>query len=295
MLTNADNGCINSLKIYSSDRTWVIYMSENVLIKKGGEIGGKPGAHGRQRSTIGFPYVTMPDAEKLAQAIHSRVGHGSCEEGQLAAWSNQSVKSSTFRIQIAAARLFGIIEAEGSNSFRLTTLGRQMMDPASARSAKVEAFLNVPLFKALYESHKDGVLPPAAALEREIADLGVSTKQKDRARQVFERSAENAGFFESGKNRLVKPAVTGKPDIPPPPPAQKSHGNGGGSGDSPNLDPLLTALLLKIPHAGEAWDAEKRLRWFKTFAMNVSQIYDNEGDPVEFEIRLAKGFSTPPE
>lgn len=270
----------------------VIYMSENSSIKKGAEIGNKTSVRGRQRSTIGFPYVTMPDVEKLAQAIHSHVGNGSCEDGQLAAWSSQSAKSSTFRMQIAAARLFGIIETEG-DGYRLTALGRQIMDPASARSAKVEAFLNVPLFKALYESHKDGVLPPPAALEREIADLGVSLKQKDRARQVFERSAENAGFFESGKNRLVKPAVTGKTNIPDPPQSTiKTRGNGGGDGNSPNLDPLLTALLWKIPPTGEAWDAEKRLRWFKTFAMNVSQIYDNEGDPVEFDIRLAKGFST---
>jgi hypothetical protein len=52
-----------------------------------------------------------------------------------------------------------------------------------------------------------GVLPPAAALSRDIVALGVSEKQKDRARLIFERSADQAGFFEHGKQRLVMPGV----------------------------------------------------------------------------------------
>jgi len=40
-----------------------------------------------------------------------------------------------------------------------------------------------------------------------LVGLGVSEKQKGRARQVFERSAEQAGVFEHGKNKLVMPGV----------------------------------------------------------------------------------------
>jgi hypothetical protein len=29
-----------------------------------------------------------------------------------------------------------------------------------------------------------------------------------------------------------------------------------------------------------------QLRWFQTFAMNVSQIYDADGEPVEMKIEL---------
>jgi hypothetical protein len=29
--------------------------------------------------------------------------------------------------------------------------------------------------------------------------------------------------------------------------------------------------------------------WFRTFAMNVSQIYDGDGEPVEMKIELEKG------
>jgi hypothetical protein len=52
---------------------------------------------------------------------------------------------------------------------------------------------------------------------------------------------------------------------------------------------LLIALLKKIPPTGKAWPGPNRLRWFRTFAMNVSQIYDADDDePVEMKIELEK-------
>jgi len=69
----------------------------------------------------------------------------------------------------------------------------------------------------------------------------------------------------------------------------KKNGDGGDSGGTGlNLDPLLVALLNKIPEQGQDWPAEKRVRWFKTFAMNVSQVYDVENEPIELIIELGK-------
>src|ERR1700730_12333983 len=161
----------------------------------------------RQRSTIGFPYMPLDAAMELAKAIHDNVGQGQCHDDQLAAWSNQSAKSSTFRVQVYAARMFGILEGEGG-SHSLTQLGLGIVDPHQERMAKVEAFLTVPLFKAVYEAYKGGVLPPTAALERELVKLGVSDKQKGRARNVLEKSADQAGFFEHGRNRLIMPGIS---------------------------------------------------------------------------------------
>jgi hypothetical protein len=64
-------------------------------------------------------------------------------------------------------------------------------------------------------------------------------------------------------------------------------GNGGGTTNL-NLDPLLIELLKKIPPTAEGWSGEKRLRWFRTFAMNVSQIYDGDEAPVELKIDVEK-------
>ncbi len=66
-------------------------------------------------------------------------------------------------------------------------------------------------------------------------------------------------------------------------------GGGGSGGQSAELDfdPLLIALLKKIPDASKGWPGPNRVRWFRTFAMNVSQIYDAEDEsPVEMKIEL---------
>lgn len=267
-------------------------MSENVEQIEDDEDGQPGDGRSRQRSTIGFPYTDYDGASGVAVAIHGNVGRGTCSIAQLGPWMDQSPKSSSFRVQLAAARLFGLIDSENSESYRLTPIGIRVLDPAQSRAAKAEAFLKVPLFGRLFENYKGGVTPPAAALEREIVVLGVSEKQKARARQVFESSAQQTGFREHGANRLVMPATI----VPPPPPLGGDSGTGGGGGGGGsgrddvglNLDPLLIALLQKIPQQGQEWPRDRRLRWFKTFAMNVSQVYDDPDDaPVELEIKAA--------
>jgi hypothetical protein len=235
-------------------------------------------AQSRQRSTIGFPYMDLEAAVVLANAIHSHVGNGDCADDQLAAWSNQSAKSSTFRVQVYAARTFGLLELI-DNSHRLTELGHAIVDPKQARSARVRAFLQVPLFKSIYENHRSGVLPPGPALEREIAQLGVSEKQKSRARVVFEKSAEQSGFFEHGKNRLVMPGVT--PDATPTGRRTENTNasrNGGGSGPE---DPLIQALIQKLPHSGP-WTADERVNWLKLLTMAFQIAY---GHCEEIEVK----------
>ena len=38
-----------------------------------------------------------------------------------------------------------------------------------------------------------------------------------------------------------------------------------------------------MPEAAKGWPAAQRVRWFRTFAMNVSQIYDGDDEPVEMK------------
>ena len=53
----------------------------------------------------------------------------------------------------------------------LTPLGLRIVDSSQEAAARVEAFLVVPLYKAIYEKYKGYTLPPPAALEREMAGL----------------------------------------------------------------------------------------------------------------------------
>jgi hypothetical protein len=250
----------------------------------------------RQRSSIAFPYMDLNEAIALAKAIHNNVGTHTCSIEQLAPWVKQSPTSSGFRSRLAAARLFGLINADRSDALQLAELGRLVVDAKREREGRAKAFLSVPLFAALHDKFKGGVVPPAAALEKELAALGVASTLTDTARRVMERSAEEAGFYEAGRDRLVMPGfMPAESSISEPATDLNGGGTGGGTGSGGgegttlDLDPLLIALLKKIPSVEKGWTAPTRLRWFRTFAMNVSQIYDaDEDDPVEMNIELEK-------
>jgi hypothetical protein len=236
----------------------------------------------RQRSTIGFPYNNLGDAIAVAQAIHSNVGTGDCDDAQLSAWMNLSPKSSGFRGQVSASRMFGVVETSGGRH-RLSQLGRMIVDPSRERDARARAFLNVPLYNAIFERYNGSVLPPAAALEREIIGLGVAEKQTSRARQVFERSADQGGFFEHGRNRLVRPGVATHAEGETPktetireePP--KRNGSGSGGGDIGELHPFVQGLLKTLPAPETEWPAAARIKWLQTAANIFDLIYSGDG------------------
>jgi hypothetical protein len=234
----------------------------------------------------------LSEAISLAKAIHENVGTGTCSLEQLAPWVKQSPTSSGFRSRLSASRLFGLINTDRSDALQLTETGRLVVDNKRDREGRAKAFLNVPLYAAVHDKFKGGVVPSAAALEKELVALGVASTLADTARRVLERSAEQAGFYESGRDRLVMPGFVQKPgDVTVDKPPIDGGGTGGGTGSGEgelSLDALLIALLKKIPTPEKGWPGPSRVRWFRTFAMNVSQIYDGDGEPVEMKIDLEK-------
>jgi hypothetical protein len=55
------------------------------------------------------------------------------------------------------------------------------------------------------------------------------------------------------------------------------------------LEAVAAAFPQALDPVGEGQGGRlARVRWFRTFAMNVSQIYDGDGDPVEMKIDLDK-------
>jgi hypothetical protein len=234
----------------------------------------------RQRSTVPFAYIDLQDVMEVAVAIHENVGSGDCDEHQLAVWLKKSQKSSGFRSVWSTARLFGLIEAE-NGKFRLSPLGRRAVDPAQERGAKVEAFLTVPLYNAVFEKYKGGVLPPAAALEREIVEIGVAEKQKHTARLVLERSAHYAGFFEHGKDRLVMPGIALDERQEPAKTAESERRGGsgkGGSGDGENpRHPLIEGMFQSLPPNGQSWTLEEVADWLHAAAYHLRFAYKLKG------------------
>lgn len=241
----------------------------------------------RERSTIDFPYADLDDAIEVASAIYEKAGT-SCTIPQLAGYLDLSPASSGLRLRIACARMFGLTEKDGG-LIRLTELGKRITDPQTGAAAKIEAFLAVPLFAGVQREYEGYQLPPAAALQRKMQELGVSSKQADRARQVFDRSARQAGFMTQGSDRFVTPSIK----------AQSSHasplrneqhsrtlprdnapspgGGRGGGGDNFDLHPFIEGLLKSLPAPETEWNAADRVKWLRAASHIFDLIYQGEG------------------
>jgi len=249
------------------------------------------GDNKRERSTIKFPYGDLADAVDVAKGVHA-VGGTSCEWEQLAAHLKQAADGGGFRQKMLAAKLFGVVEYS-QRKVTLTSLGSRICDPKQERAAKAEAFLTVPLYKAVYDKFKGNTLPPTAALEAEMAGMGVAEKQTDKARQYFQRSAEQAGFFWSGQDRLVMPASkpngeTGVTDLPKDTEKDRRHGGGGDDGGSGECDPAIRGLIKRLPAPDSDWPLEKQAKWLLAVSHAFDVIYPREDDGRSLKIIIEK-------
>ncbi len=241
----------------------------------------------RVQSTIGFPYVDMDAGIEVARAIYSRSGLGPCELDELAAEMGQVI-SGAFRLKTSSARLFELIEKEGKNGVKLSELGRAIVTPDTERAARAEAFMRVPLYSAIYEKYRGRLLPPNKALEREMLTLGVSSKQTDRARQAFEKSARQGGYFETGEDRLVRPktdstAATTTLAAPPTGDGGKpDSGEGSDSGrlkDTTRYHPFVQGLLDELPSAENfsGWSLQDQAEWLRAAASIFKLLSKSKG------------------
>lgn len=237
----------------------------------------------REISSIQFPYGSLDDAISFARSVHE-VGGQNCLTEQIAGHLRVSPTGGAFRTRMAHSRIFGLVEFE-KGTVRLTPLGMRIVDATQEASARVDAFLTVPLYKAIFEKYKGYTLPPPAALEREMGALGVSSKQTDRARQVFDRSAKEAGFYWAGMDRLTLPVLKSKPETRPidetPPTASPAFGGGSGGG---GYHPFVEGLLKTLPPVGQQWPVRDRAKWLKLAANAFDLIYEGDG---EIEIKAA--------
>jgi hypothetical protein len=243
-----------------------------------------------ERSEIAFPYLDLDTAVTVAKHVNNRVGISSCPLDELAAEMGQTTAGGNFRLKTGAARLFGFVEKDGQSSLKLTDLGCRLVSPESETDAKVAAFLQVPLYNQIYEKYRGKLLPPTKALEREMQTLGVASTLTVKARHAFQRSARQAGYFNSGDDRLVKPRTTataGSPAetldqtaadaLPQEQDATQSRRGGSGNGGGAGYHPFIQGLLQTLPEPGTLWTVEGRAAWLQAAAQNFTLIYKGEG------------------
>jgi hypothetical protein len=240
-----------------------------------------------ERSTIEFPYNDLDDAVEVVRAIH-RTGGRECELDALAATLGLTITSGAFRGRVSNAGTFRLTDNERGKA-RLSDLGHLIIQPDQEAQARAEAFLSVPLYLKIFDRYKGFTLPPPAALERELMGLGVSSKQTDKARQAFVRSARQAGFFAHGEDRLVRPQLSKSPptrplDEPAISDVQHRDGRSGDGDGNPPLDPLIAALIQKLPPAGtREWKAQERIMWLQMAAMAFQMVYGSPGTTIEIK------------
>ena len=242
----------------------------------------------RDRTLIEFPYTDLNRSEELATALAQAGGKVWIEQTQLAVAMDMSSGGGTFRGRLSAAKMFGFIETE-AGKVRLSDLGLHLLDETTQRAAKVEAFLKVPLYKAMYDSYNGFALPPAAAIERQMQSLGVPPKQAERARQAFASSAQAAGYIASN-GRFSKPTLAPVPareEASEDREAEAGGGNGGaaggngggssGGGRKTELHPFIEGLLDELPPAKSDWAVQDRVDWLDAAAKVFQLMYKGDG------------------
>lgn len=242
----------------------------------------------RERSTIGFPYLDLDDAVAVTKAVHE-VGGPSCEWEQLAAKLGMAAKGGGFRMRVLTAKTFGLLVYDKS-TVTLSEIGLRAVDGQQEKSARVDAFLAVPLYKRVYDQFKGTSLPGNAGIENFMVSVGVAQKQKDKARQVFQRSAKQAGFFELSADRLTLPAIKGSARPAPRDDQQRddeqSRPNGGGNGGGTTLHPFIEGLLKTLPQAETPWEIDKRAKWLQAAANIFDLIYTASDDSKSLSIKV---------
>lgn len=236
----------------------------------------------RDQSSIAFPYVDLDESIRLAGAILAK-GGTPLDRDQLAVGVNMVPNSGAFGAKVGAARMFGLIEIAQAK-YALTDLGFEILDAAREASAKARAFLNVPLYKKVFDDFKGKQLPPRPrALEQAFVSMGVAPKQKERARQIFDRSARSAGFFATAaEDRLVMPVTVSSPTL-----SDDAHLTPVGITASPpvvgapslhSLHPFIEGLLKSLPSESEAFPIERRAKWLELAANAFDMIYGQVGE-----------------
>lgn len=251
------------------------------------------GSRENERSSVAFPYYDLEAAAEVARAAYQRSGLSPCPLDELAAQQGVTM-SGNFRLKNSAARIFGFIGKDTASSVTLTDLGARLVSKDSEADALAGAFIQVPLYNQIYEKYRGKLLPPTKALEREMITLGVAPKQADKARQVFQRSAKQAGFFNAGEDRLVRPRTSGalptaelsehEPDTISQerrdshvenPSGKRRKGGGGDDGD--DYHPFVQGLLQTMPQPNTVWAIEGRAAWLEAAANIFKLIYQGEG------------------
>jgi len=244
------------------------------------------------KSALMAPYFDLEASIEVARTIFNQ-GGGRCTNDQLVHWLKySSVKSGAYvtRVSAATSKYFGLIN-DNSKNFSLSARGKQIVAPVSegdAASAKVSAFLSVPLFNKVFEEFRGKPLPAEQGIKNLFSNYGVVKDRIPAAVRVFLNSAEQAGFFSTSgdRSRLIQPSVIGGPqDVPFKEDVRASEvGNEIVSKaevpcvvqsytSNDTINPAILGLLQKLPADGAHWSKVEKARFLNAFTSSIEFLY----------------------
>lgn len=248
----------------------------------------KPRRSGGQKSKIAYPYYDLDQSIEVAQAVRGK-GGGHCTKDQLADFLGYStVKSGAYLTRIAAAKQFGLVNIEKdqiSITERANTILAPIL-PEDSKNARIAAFLNVPLFEAVYERFKGQQLPEPVGLKNLFQNhYHIVPDRVTPALRVLMESADQAGFFSvsGNRNKLIKPVGESsqrqkddpKQEKPKDEPPHKP--SGGGDGPPPSIHTAITGLLRELPKPGP-WPKKGKERFMSAFRATIDFIYPDSDE-----------------
>lgn len=269
-------------------------MADVAAVKPAPSQKGQP----KPRSEVSAPYYDLDKSIEVAKVIHEQAG-GGCDRAQLAALLKYSgVKNGGFLTRVSAAKMFGLIE-ENSDRLKLTERAKSVLSPVrpeDAARAKVDAFLNVELFRRVYQQFEGQTLPAEVGLKNLLqTSYKLVPDRVVPALRVLMDSAQSAGFFEltGNRSRMTRPLVASGDFVPPPPQEERPRddavamggggsgsgngtGNGSGGGEETGIDPALLGLIKNLPPKGSKLGPKRRKALTDAFAATIDFLYPEE-------------------
>jgi hypothetical protein len=229
-----------------------------------------------------YPVYDLDNSIAVARVIRDQ-GGGNADYPHLASYLDyNSTRSGAFISRVAATRRFGLVE-DGPGGLIPTALAMRIIAPerpgVEDAVARKDAFLNVTLYRNLYQRYKDTGLPQEVGLRNALeTNYGVPKAQTTIAVRVFLDSADQAGFFAArggARTHLVMPAVTDA-GLP----------SSGGGGEEPTDDAQQQPRSSTLPPPASAETANEQLR--RVLVEKIREIPATELDTIREYIKIIR-------
>jgi hypothetical protein len=233
-----------------------------------------------------YPNYDLNACIALAKKVKDEGGNDCTVEQLGALLGYKNTNGGGFATRVGNAKMFGLIETV-QGRYRITARAETIMYPfieADREQALVDAFLSVPMYKRVYEMHKNQRLPEALGMQN-LLHRQFQIPHGERmtmALRVLMDSADQAGFFKTTKGSrtnlvlpiISRPAPTGEGDgsreqAAPPFERNGGGGTGGGGGGGPtdglpSRGKLLDGMWEELPSDSQ-WDEDQLAFWLETF------------------------------